>query len=344
MQFLFKDYTDLVVKTYEEKRDANLLSQLLMHPTSANLRQECLNVYAERIKRGEKEEENTLKAFFGIPPAGRNFGHIIERHNPDKFRPLQSLIKREIKNPGLVTVELLAWLINFTPRPLGHAQRIFANTNEANNPVNLITDNSEGKLEPDCAELNVGGIKEAIPGTNTVNTEKLLRNGEDKTSITDNEGVGNRLAKTLKGNSQNNRRKTAALIVLIIAIFFSGMYFLLHEKLRGAFLGNVNTGCMYWAGDHYEQLPCNEKRSDRFKVPLDSEKMKNFKKITKEDTITEKSIGMIYYIRIGGNTEYYTTGGNHPVYVTRSLKVLSRYMFETHLRKKEAPDKNFLVE
>ncbi|MEI9956932.1 MAG: hypothetical protein WDM90_11665 [Ferruginibacter sp.] len=41
-----------------------------MHPTTANIRQECFNVYNERIKRGE-EEQNTLRAFFGVPPVGK---------------------------------------------------------------------------------------------------------------------------------------------------------------------------------------------------------------------------------------------------------------------------------
>jgi hypothetical protein len=97
--------------------------------------------------------------------------------------------------------------------------------------------------------------------------------------------------------------------------------------------GNTNTSCMYWAEDHYAEMPCNEERKDRLKLPMDLEKMKGFKKIIQEDTITERSIGKLYYSKIDNKIEYYTKGGNHPIYVTRTLKVLSRYIYDKYLRK-----------
>lgn len=333
MTLLFKDYIDLVVKAYEERRDANHLSHLLMHPTTTNIRQECFDVYTERIKKGEREEENTLRAFFGVPPPGKNFGQIIGKHELDRFRPLRNLIKGEIKNPALVNVELLAWLLDFTPRPLANAQRILGNTDKTNIPVNQITGGSKEKPNADLVEKNAEEIKEVLPSTNTVNTENLLQDGEDETSITGNKDASKLSTKNSKGSSPNSRLKIAASIVLIIIILFGGMYMQQHEKSGEIVFGNVNTACMYWADDHYERVPCNSEPKGRLILPLNEEKIKNFQRITKEDTITEKSIGVIYCISVNGKIEYFTTGGNHPVYVTRPLKLLSRYMFENHLRK-----------
>jgi hypothetical protein len=96
---------------------------------------------------------------------------------------------------------------------------------------------------------------------------------------------------------------------------------------------NAHTGCMYWADSCYKEIACNTELKDRVKLPLDLEKMKSFKRIMREDTITEKSIGKIYYIKTRGIIEYYTEGGNHPIDVTRSLRKLSAYMFNQYLGK-----------
>ena len=133
---------------------------------------------------------------------------------------------------------------------------------------------------------------------------------------------------------------------LIAAGLFAGGYGIWqHKKVGDIPFGNTNTGCMYWAGDHYEPIACNEKRKGTIILPFDEEKMKNFRKIT-QDTMTEWSIGKAYYAKIN-NTEIecYTASGNHPVYVTDTLKVLSRYMFNKYVRPKEAdPGKDSLAE
>jgi hypothetical protein len=343
MPLLFIDYTNLVVKAYEEKRDANQLSQLLMHPTNANIRQECLNVYTERIKRGE-EEVNTLRAFFGVPPVGKNFSYVIERYNADKFRPLQNLIKREIKNPAVITVELLAWLIDFTPRPLGNAQRKLSNTNETTGAVSLIP-GSESHAEEDRIETNVVEIKEVLPYKNATSVEDLSQSVGDKISTIRNEDASKLSQKNLKKSSQKTSLKIPVFIILITSILFGGIYFVQqHERSGNTAFGNATNGCMYWANDHYEKVPCNEQPKGRLILPLNEEKWKNFKKITREDTITEWSIGKVYYIKDSNTIKCYTEGGSYPEDVNRNLRPLSRYIFDKYLRKKEIPGKDSLTE
>lgn len=343
MRFLFIDYTDLVLKEYEEKRDSNQLSQRLMHPTTANIRQECLYVYTERTKNGEKEETDTLRAFFGIPPTGKDFSHNIERCNPDKFRPLQNLIKREIKNPALVNVELLAWLIGVTPRPFSHAQKLFENKNEPISTDNAKTETDEKQPGLDPAKQNLEEPDKVLQATNAISTTAYLQNegmSESDDPAPGNQGIITSIRKRLAGIATNRKVKIAATIILIIVVLGGGIYFgRQREGAKQTAYGTLNTGCMYWAVDHYEKAPCNEEQKDRLLLPLNEEKIKGFRRIMQEDTITEKSIGKVHYIKRNKTIEYYTTGGNHPIEVTRSLRPLSAYMFDKYLRKQEVANK-----
>jgi hypothetical protein len=339
MSLLFIDYTNLVIKAYEEKRESNRLSRLLMHPTTANIRQECLNVYNERIKKGEVEED-ILRAFFGVPPAGKSFDYIIERYPADKFRPLRSLIKRKIRNPSLVNVELLAWLIDFNPRPLAYAQTILGVVNEPTHSVIPTIDNGGNKPGSELLQTNVNGVEQTTSsrGLNILQVEgakiPIAESKDDSMLFIDNS----------KGNSQIFKLKIAVAIGLIVTILFGGMYTWEHEKLGEMFFGNVNTGCMYWTGDHYEKIPCNEELKGRIILPLDEEKRKNFRRITRIDTITKWSIGKVYYIKDSNVLKYYTGSGSYPEDLNRNLKVLSMYIFSKYLNKKETPVKDSLGE
>lgn len=341
MPLLFIDYTNLVLKAYEERRDANRLSRLLMHPTTANIRQECLNVYNERVKKGEIEED-ILRAFFGVPPVGRSYDYVIDRHHADKFRPLRSFIKRKIKNPSLVNVELLAWLIDFNPRPLAYAQTILGITNDPFESVNAITDHNEGQSGTYVAEANLQEIKKEPSSVSILNTQNHSQDDEFTIRGSNNEDAHNLYEQNPKGSSQTRKLKITT-IGLIMSIFFGSIYFFLRsEKFNEMSFGNTSTNCMYWAEDHYEKVPCNEERKGRLFLPLEEEKIKNFRRITQKDTITEWSIGKVYYIKDGGIIKYYTEGGNYPDNITRPLKVLSTYMFKKHLDKKEASEKDTL--
>jgi len=271
-----------------------------------------------------------LRLFFGVPPAGKNFGHVIKKCKSDKFRSLQSLIKRETQNPSLANVELLAWLIDFTPRPLVRAQQLLGNTNEFFSTGNSVIGTKEGKPIDDSKQNNFEKEKLLSSTPNAVSIEGSLQDGGDEVSATEKKNAGNVWQKN----------KKAITIILIGTACVGGLYVWQQERGKQMALENVNTGCMYWSNDHYEAMPCNEEQKDRLKLPMDPEKMKNFKRILKEDTITERSIGKVYYIKIDGKIEYYTTGGNHPVYVTRPLKPLSTHMFVTYLRKQENTNKD----
>lgn len=319
MPLLFIDYTKLVLKAYEEKSETNMLPQLLVHPTTANIKQECLNVYNERLNKGE-EEENTLRAFFGVPPSGRNFGYVIERLNPDKFRPLQSIIKGEVKHPAQVNVELLAWLIDFIPRPLGQAQRALGTSSGIINPSEA---NTKKGLEQNQKKLDLENVEDKILDSSNKSQTNLKK---DNKPITPE--ISFNASETPNANIKNNTLKIIAVTGLILTILFGAMYsFQQYQGAGQTAYGNTNSGCMYWAYDHYEQVPCNEDRKGRLFLPLEKEKIKSFRMITRKDTITEWSIEKIYYIKDNNKIKYYTEPGNFPEDISRTLKKLSPYIF-----------------
>ncbi|MCX6318697.1 MAG: hypothetical protein NTW29_15555 [Bacteroidetes bacterium] len=337
MHFLFKDYAEQILKSFEEKRDANQLSQLLMHPTTANLRQEFLNVYRERVNKGEREEENTLRSFFGIPPAGKTFAFLIERENADKFRPIQSLIKREIKNPSLVNVELVAWLIDFRPRPFNEAKKFFEKETE---PVNPGSSTME-KPDDTATQLN----NETTP-EKPAPAPLLIAGNERSISISiiiDPPGTVQTVKeKTVKSYS---KLKSAIVFCLFLAIMLGVVYLISRQEKFGELpYGSMYTGCMYWAGEEYVAVPCNEEKRGRLFLPLDPKRIKNFKRIMMEDTITERSINVVFYISMNNIREYYTMGGHHPLDITRNLRPLSRHIYDKYLAKKETAGKDSMNE
>ncbi len=88
---------------------------------------------------------------------------------------------------------------------------------------------------------------------------------------------------------------------------------------------------MYWAGDHYQQISCSQKQGGTLVIPLDSERLVHFKKITRPDTITENALGSIWYVKFHGAYECYTFPGYHPIDTSLKLRPLTDFVLIKHL-------------
>lgn len=128
-------------------------------------------------------------------------------------------------------------------------------------------------------------------------------------------------------------------MIFLIFIICTGAVYAIWQQMK-----NANTVCVYWANDHYEPVSCNEDPKGRIIITMNPEKVRSFRKITREDTITNWSVGKIYYIKDSNTIKLYTGAGSYPEDLNRTLKVLSNYIFENHLRKKETPGKDSLEE
>jgi hypothetical protein len=113
------DYEKAVLKQYHEKRKANLLRSDLAHPAPAKLKDCCLMVFKERDGSTDRK---ILMDFFEVGVNEKMSWEIIDQFSRDRFRPLVKYLKGEISKTDLKNTELLAWLIDFRPRPFDFAR------------------------------------------------------------------------------------------------------------------------------------------------------------------------------------------------------------------------------
>lgn len=113
-RIMLDDYKKAVISDYHQKKVKGLLSLNLSHPTPAKLRDECLLVLHSRPK---ENDEKLIRDFFNLGVISNDYGPSIKRFDIDKLRPLLKFIKGQIEDTEPKNIELLAWLIDFEPRP-----------------------------------------------------------------------------------------------------------------------------------------------------------------------------------------------------------------------------------
>lgn len=111
---MLDDYKKAVISDYHQKKVKGLLSVNLSYPTPAKLRDECLLVLHSRPK---ENDEKLIRDFFNLGVISNDYGPSIKRFDIDKLRPLLKFIKGQIEDTEPKNIELLAWLIDFEPRP-----------------------------------------------------------------------------------------------------------------------------------------------------------------------------------------------------------------------------------
>jgi len=117
------------------------------------------------------------------------------------------------------------------------------------------------------------------------------------------------------------------LILLVVGIFF------LVVKITVDTTGqpSADEKCMYWTGNHYKPVKCNEKVENANVAPLNPRALNNFKKIDLVDTLTKYSLGKVWYSKIDGKCEFFTDSGTHPVNSYKKLKPLSKYILSNYV-------------
>jgi hypothetical protein len=298
MLLSYSDYIKLVIEAYKKKKENNELSNLLAQPTPASIRRACYHTYKERYeKNGQqvlRKDEQVLKDFFGPADPGKEFLKLINGLEADRFRPIDNYLKGNTITTDAANLELLAWLLDLRLRPFASisGKEVILTDEEKyliglrKNAIGLtqLTSNSIPKLidnGQDTAESENETAISVNPTINIIDQSKqiganIIKKGRDE------ENTNNIPATNLKTHKKNVRLKIAVTIGLVISSLFGGIYFINQQTANG------NTRCMYWTGDHYEEAPCNEKRTGL--IPLNEEMVNNFKKKLKEDTAIRSSI------------------------------------------------------
>lgn len=305
---MFEDYSAQVLAAYRDKKISGTLSPNLNHPTPAGLKTECALVLSER---GLEEDETILRLFFGSKENSTAYMLAIRNCEADKFRPLCNFLRENADSTGVKNIELLAWLIDFKPRPYTYRQPKLSRIQE--DTLNITIAGPEKKQD----EIITGGDLTEIPVARQDETREIQPPASQKDQLrNEKKGI---YPKSLSIRKPGN----AAIAFLILAIIAGGAYFI-----------STNTGpgkCMYWTGDHYQPGSCDLRVNDTQVLALDTMRVAHFKKITRPDTLTGNSVGKVYYFKLNNNFEFYTAGGTHPVYSNRRLKPLTDYILNKYI-------------
>lgn len=111
---MFADYQAEVLRSYHTKKAENAISLKLIHPTPAKLRDACEETVNNRLLR---KDMNAIRSFFGDYGDATAYVKAIRKFDVDSFRPLNKFLRGDIKSTDAKNIELLAWLIDFEPRP-----------------------------------------------------------------------------------------------------------------------------------------------------------------------------------------------------------------------------------
>lgn len=280
---MFEKYQLDVLKYYRELKNLVDCPTVLRKPTPASLRDFCFNF---KVSNCTNRDAQVLKEFFGGFSSKEDLANLIKGIDVDRFKPVISFMNEKTSNPSIITVELLAWLIDFGERPFRF--------DTFNTPIEL-----ESQANNQTAE-------------------------EWKSSP--NEGI-----------SLLTRLKLKIRLILVSIALIFGIYFLVdksyYEGITPAVLLSENFAknqCMYWNDTSYVSIACDEQLPNKLLVAADFDKISNFKRITKPDTLSEADIGKVWYSKIKNKVEFFSGPGVHPQHNDKHLKPLTLYMLRKY--------------
>lgn len=309
-----EDYQLRVFADYEEKLANGELNPLLKKATTANLKKACLRIYDNRYK---PEDDDIFSEFFNLDKIGVNFRQRISDAKTGEFRPLLKHLKGETTATHNRNSELLAWLIDFQPRPSTAYYKSFHSIplTDDDNPPDEYED-------PSSTDKDIDGEEEGkITDTNPPQPENLIKSSDE------DDNLGSPPPDTNEGL---NKKIATALLILLIS---GGTISLFSTNVIGTGYREPlpNEKCMTWKSDRYEPIPCDINVSDGIVLPLDKEQLAHQRKITQPDTLTTNSLGKVWYTKINGAPEFYTDSGMHPADTLRRLKPLTNYILTKYV-------------
>jgi len=90
-------------------------------------------------------------------------------------------------------------------------------------------------------------------------------------------------------------------------------------------------GCMIWNDDHYEPIDCNDRSTTVPHYRINAELVENFKRITRPDTLTLKSVKKVWYSNYKGRVEFYTDSGANPLDTNFRVLPMTAHILEKYV-------------
>lgn len=88
--------------------------------------------------------------------------------------------------------------------------------------------------------------------------------------------------------------------------------------------------CMYWDGYQYQTTSCDDRNPRHMLIPIDTVKLKYFKKVTRPDTLTiENALGKVWYSKSDNVVDFFTMDGVNPDN-DKGLLIATKHMLRKH--------------
>lgn len=126
---IIEDYKKAIRIQFEEAKNYEY-SSFLFRPSPAELKILCLLLFDKGLS---KQDMEIFNAFFRLDDHTRKRKQI-ENFNVDRLKPIGNFLMGKTKNTRIVCLDLIAVLVNFSPRPY---KKFFAR--KKNEELNAIT-------------------------------------------------------------------------------------------------------------------------------------------------------------------------------------------------------------
>jgi hypothetical protein len=282
------EYKKLVLDDFEKKLATGVLPPELTGPQRKSLRDHCIRICVERY---QGKDEPLLESFFGKRDRPEAYVVAIRNAKAEQFRNLHNFLKDRTKGTEFINICLLAWMINFEPRPFHAGLR------------------SPPILPPAPAP----GSEQKTPEQPPVTGGKILTTLKPLPFISAKIPTINKPWIYLAG----------LLIVLLI-----GSYYLAFKDFTASEIGAcmIWGGEQYKRVD----CNYRSKDGSISAIPLDTAVLRRFKKIMNSDTLTAHSIGRVFCVKNNGQYDYFTDSAANPIYPERRLRPLTQYIMNNN--------------
>lgn len=260
-----------------------------LHPRFSKLSRVGLKNHCKAIceERFDQRDEIILRTFFGAADGKKGYLRIIGNCSADRFRPLVSILKGDRDNPRQEYLEVLAWMFDIQPRPY-------------NDKADYTSIATEQKV-PDSVSI-LGSTNSATTNDHNFPIQSSIKKSSENELI--------------PSEKPEWRWKPITVVMLVV---IAGL--VVFAFLKG---GEKSDECMYWVGDHFEPTSCIQRGGDTIVVAMDVNRLRNFRRIKDTSSITENSIGKVWYRKSDKEYEFYTSAGKHPTDVQIGLRRLTK--------------------
>lgn len=335
-----EDYKKVVLAYYEEKKNDGTLSPNLLDSTPGSIREQCILTYR---KRCSTKDDEIIRLFFGN--TNQECLALLEKSFAVKFRQLPKILKGDVDNPSIRYIELIAWLIDFEPRPSTKYYRSFYEeerteiSGQENTPIdsiveigapkNMVYGSTDSTISGLIAEKDEENNRPIIPAglvlDNSANAQEIKSDHNLIQSNADENLDAN------IGFTQNKAEKWFSIKkLIIISLFFVGVgAFLIRQNKTDRETITKEEKCMYWNGDSYVAIVCHLP-ANSLKIPLDTFVLRQQKRISQPDALTSNSIGNVWYGKKNGEIAFYTSAGNNPLDTNKRLLPVTDYILKKY--------------